>query len=115
MNLTTGSGTIFEKINEITRMMDDTNTQIDLRLNEKLGRKVNEMEDTMKKFVNRDITRINSELLNLNGTISKFCGEQRNLEEKVKTKLITTKSVQKQLTEMGGKADANEILKESQV
>ena len=36
------------------------------------------------------------------------------MDEKIKTKLFTTKSVQKQLTEMGGKVQADEILKDSQ-
>ena len=35
------------------------------------------------------------------------------MEEKIKAKLFTTKSVQKQLTEMGGKVQADEILKDS--
>ena len=115
MMLTTGKGTIIDKINEMARMVEDTKTSMDLKLDERLSRKVNEIEDNYKKYMNRDIQRISSELLNLNSSFSKICVEQKNLEEKVKTKLLTTKSVQKQLTEMGGKAQADEILKDSQI
>ena len=113
MMLTTGSGTIHDKINEMSRMLEDTKTSMDLRLDERLSRKVNEMEDNYKKYMNRDIQRINGELLNLNSSFSKICLEQKGMEEKIKTKLFTTKSVQKQLTEMGGKNQADEILKDS--
>ena len=94
MMLTTGSsGTIFEKINEMSRLMDDTKVQLDLKLDERLSRKVNDIEDRLKKFVNSDFTRINTELLNLNNSFSKFCNEQRSMEEKVNKKLFTSKTV----------------------
>ena len=52
-------------------------------------------------------------MLQLNQSHSKLCNEQKAIEEKVKSKLYTTKSMQKQLTEMGGKVQADEILKDS--
>ena len=65
MLLTTGSGTLFEKLNEITKAIDDTKTSTDLRLNEKMSRKINEMEESLKKTANRDYKKIESELLNM--------------------------------------------------
>ena len=47
--LSTGKGTVIEKINELERRLDDSKTQIDLRLDEKLSRKINEVEDSCKK------------------------------------------------------------------
>ena len=52
-------------------------------------------------------------MLNLNKSHQNLCNEQKAMEEKIKAKLFTTKSVQKQLTEMGGKVQADEILKDS--
>ena len=49
MLLPTGKGTVIEKINELERRLDDSKTQIDLRLDEKLNRKMNEVEDSCKK------------------------------------------------------------------
>ena len=49
MLLSTGKGTVTEKINELERRLDDSKTQIDLRLDEKLNRKMNEVEDSCKK------------------------------------------------------------------
>ena len=55
MMLTTGKGTIIDKISEMSRMFDDTKTTMDLRLDERLSRKVNEIEDNYKKYMNRDV------------------------------------------------------------
>ena len=49
MLLSTGKGTVTEKINELERRLGDSKTQIDLRLDEKLNRKMNEVEDSCKK------------------------------------------------------------------
>ena len=73
MLLSTGSGTIFEKMNEMTRTLDDAKTSTDLKLSEKLSRKINEIEDSLKKYVNRDVQRLNQELINMNGTVQKMC------------------------------------------
>ena len=115
MLLSTGKGTVIEKMNEMERRLDDSKTQIDLRLEEKLNRKVNEVEDSCKKQLTRDYQRLNEEMLNLNKSHQNLCNEQKAMEEKIKAKLFTTKSVQKQLTEMGGRVQADEILKDSQI
>ena len=54
MLLSTGKGTVIEKMNEMERRLDDSKTQIDLRLEEKLTRKVNEVEESCKKQLTRD-------------------------------------------------------------
>ena len=49
MLLSTGKGTVIEKITEMERRLDDSKTQIDLRLEERLNRKINEAEESCKK------------------------------------------------------------------
>ena len=55
MMLTTGKGTILDKIHEMSRTFEDTKTSMDLRLDERLSRKANEIEDKYKKYMDRDI------------------------------------------------------------
>ena len=68
---------------------------MDLKLDQKMSRKVNEMEEKIRKLATQDIQKINNEVIHLNSSITKFCSEQRSLEEKVNKKLYTSKSVQK--------------------
>ena len=47
--MSTGKGTVIEKINELERRLDDSKTQMDLRLDEKLNKKMDQVEDSCKK------------------------------------------------------------------
>ena len=49
MLLSTGKGTVIEKIAEMERRLDDSKTQIDLKLEERLNRKIYEAEESCKK------------------------------------------------------------------
>ena len=57
---------------------------MDLTLDEKLSRKINQLEDNLKKLCTRDMQRVDTELLILNTNFATLSTEHRNLEEKCK-------------------------------
>ena len=82
---TTGNGkTIIDKLNELEKQIEDSRCQQDLAFDEKLSRKVNQVEDEMKKICTRDMQRVDTELLILNTNFATLSTEYRSLEEKVK-------------------------------
>ena len=82
---TTGNGkTIIDRLNEIEQKIEDSRCQMDLAFDEKLSRKVNQVEDELKKICTRDMQRVDTELLILNTNFATLSTEHRNLEEKVK-------------------------------
>ena len=83
---TTGNGkTIIDRLNELEKQIEDSRCQQDLAFDEKLSRKVNQVEDEMKKICTRDMQRVDTELLILNTNFATLSTEYRSLEEKVKS------------------------------
>jgi len=59
-------------------------TQVGLSLDEKLSKKMNAAESSLKKVCTRDMQRVDSELLIMNTNISTLTTECRSLDEKVR-------------------------------
>ena len=83
---TTGNGkSVVERLSEIEKAVEDCVMQIDLSLDEKISKKVNTLEDEMKKICTRDMKRVETELLILNTNFSTLSTEHRSLEERVRS------------------------------
>ena len=81
---TTGNGkTLIEKLNEMERSLEDAGTRLDLSLEEKLQKKVNLLEDELKKVCTRDMKRTETELLILNTNFTTLSTEVRSIEERL--------------------------------
>ena len=78
---------MLERLNELEKQVEDTRTQMDLNFDEKLSKKVNQVEDELKKICTRDMQRVDTELLILNTNFSTLSTEHRALSEKVKNSL----------------------------
>ena len=63
--------------------LEDTKTKLELEIDRKLATQQNSLEDGIRKQLNRDMQRINGEVLNLNTILTKLTVENRSLEEKL--------------------------------
>jgi len=76
--------TPLDTLNECLKNLEDRMTEFDLKIDEKVAKKVNFVEDSLKKVTARDMQRVDTELLILNTNFSTLSTEQRTLEEKLR-------------------------------
>ena len=86
----TNGKSLSDRIDELEKNLEDTRTSLELALDEKVSKKVNAAEATLKKVCTRDMQRVDSELLIMNTNISTLTTECRSLDEKVRS--ISTES-----------------------
>jgi hypothetical protein len=67
--------------------MEDTKTKLELDIDRKIATQQSSLEDGIRKQINRDMQRINGEVLNLNTILTKLTVESRSLEEKLIAKI----------------------------
>jgi hypothetical protein len=67
--------------------MEDTKTKLELDIDRKIATQQSSLEDGIRKQINRDMQRINGEVLNLNTILTKLTVESRSLEEKLSAKI----------------------------
>ncbi len=75
---------LIERLNEIEKNLQDTKTFVDLRVDEKLSKKLNLLESDLKRLGTRDMMRLDNELLILNTNFSTLSTEHRNFEERLR-------------------------------
>jgi len=74
-------------ISELKGYVKDLNTKVNLRIDEEFSRRNTEMEEKFKRHINKDMQRVNSELLSVNSNFTKYCTDTKNYEEQLKQKL----------------------------
>ena len=74
-----------DRIDELEKNLEDSRTALELALDEKVSKKVNTAEDSLKKLCTRDMQRVDSELLIMNTNISTLTTECRSLDEKMRS------------------------------
>lgn len=79
------SKSLSDRIDELEKNLEDTRTALELSLDEKVSKKVNTAEDSLKKLCTRDMQRVDSELLIMNTNISTLTTECRSLDEKMRS------------------------------
>ena len=88
---TTGNGkTLMDRLNDLEKSIEDSRLQMDLSFDERLSKKVNSLENDLKKLCTRDMQRVDTELLILNTNFATLSTEYRNLQEQVKNNESTS-------------------------
>lgn len=71
-----------------TDRLEDAKTKMEVEIDKKLNCQQSTLEDGIRKQFNRDMQRVNSEILNLNTVLTKLAGENRQNEDKLQQRLI---------------------------
>ena len=66
-----------------TDRLEDAKTKMEVEIDKKLNSQQSTLEDGIRKQFNRDMQRVNSEILNLNTVLTKMAGENRQNEDKL--------------------------------
>ena len=74
-----------DKVADLQQNIDDSMTQMELRIEEKVTKKMLKVEDELKKLCTRDMRRIDTELLILNTNFGTLSTEQRNIDERLRS------------------------------
>ena len=70
-----------------TDRLEDAKTKMEVEIDKKLNSQQSTLEDGIRKQFNRDMQRVNSEILNLNTVLTKMAGENRQNEDKLQQRL----------------------------
>ena len=70
-----------------TDRLENAKTKMEVEIDKKLNSQQSTLEDGIRKQFNRDMQRVNSEILNLNTVLTKMAGENRQNEDKLQQRL----------------------------